>query len=77
MLETLPRRQHVLLDDAIQPNYVMNLDFAKERIAVRGGNVDLGDVPEGPVSLLLIVTIDGEERAVQVRAVRKTKVLKY
>ena len=57
----------------------VSLSYAKERISVRGGDLDLGNVPEGPVSLLLIVRQDGtrDVRAVLVRANRSKKILKY
>lgn len=53
------------------------LDYAKERIAVKGKNVDLGDVPNGPQPLLLILTRDDDERAVLVRSSRTGKALRY
>ena len=53
-------------------------NLAKERIAVRGGDVDLGDVPIGPVPLLLIVTQNQVDvRAVLVLAVFDGKTLRY
>ena len=53
------------------------LDYRKERLAVRGESVDLGDVPEGGQSLLLILTRGEDVRAVQVRAVRTKSKFQY
>lgn len=53
------------------------LNYAKERISVRGGDIDLGNVPEGPAPLLLIYRQGEDVRAVLVRAVRKGKSFKY
>ena len=53
------------------------LDYRKERLAVRGESVDLGDVPDGGQSLLLILTRDDDVRAVQVRAVRTKSKFQY
>jgi hypothetical protein len=53
------------------------LDYAHERVAVKGLNVDLGDVPPGPQPLLLILTRDEDVRAVQVRSSRIGKALRY
>ena len=53
-------------------------NFAKERIYVRGGDVDLGDVPIGPVPLLLILTQNQDDvRAVLVRAFFDGRYLRY
>jgi hypothetical protein len=46
-------------------------------VAVKGLNVDLGDVPPGPQPLLLILTRDEDVRAVQVRSSRIGKALRY
>jgi len=55
----------------------ISLNYAKERISVRGGDVDLGNVPEGPIPLLLIYEQGDDVRAVFVRGARRNKILKY
>ena len=53
------------------------LDYGKERVVIKGRNVDLGSVPGGPVPLLVILTRGDDVRALEVRAVRKGNGLKY
>ncbi len=73
--------KNFVLDNAPNADGVQAVAFnlAKERISVRGGDVDIGDVPEGQYPLLLIVKQNGnaDVRAVLVTAARKGKILKY
>ena len=55
----------------------LRLDSARETIDFRGGNFDLGDLPEGPQPVTITIALGSDEREVSVRMVRKGKKLKY
>ncbi len=73
----LEGRDFVLGRDVEGGVEAVSRNFAKERVSVRGGDVDLGGIPEGPIPLLLIFEQGDDVRAVFVRGARKKKILKY
>jgi hypothetical protein len=56
---------------------LVRLDYAREKVTVKGAGLDLGAFPEGPVTVFVGITVGDDERAVRFRMVRRGRKLRY